>query len=634
MKIFSQMSVKTKLITVLTGIVAIIFTFTIVFIAINARNNAMQTAKDLAQSKAGEYSQQISAFLNNAMAYTRATAHSIEGLKKGNVTHREAYIELMRRVMERNPEMLAFWILCEPNVIDNADSSYKNTTGHDETGRFIVGMNRAKGKIEIDAAVDYEKEGDGDYYLIPKRTGKETVNEPYQYAYTSAPEITFFETSLVVPFFMDNNFAGVMGIDVDLNTLIQLSKQIKVYDNGYGCLISYQGNSLSHPDEKLIGQPHPLVAENPDLLKKIQQAENFSLQAKDSHLKQDVLYYFQPVTIGKTGTPWSFCMAVPVNEALAQANQLFYKALIIGIIGLIILGIIIFFLANALTRPILSGIDFAKKIADGNLNTTIQETSQDEIGQLINSLNQMAGKLKTMVETIQDGAHNIVNASQEISKGSQQLSQGASHQASSAEEVSTSMEQMFSNIQQNTDNAQKTEHISRKISEGIHVFSDSAKQSLNSVKLIADKITIINDIAFQTNLLSLNAAVEAARAGEHGKGFAVVAAEVRKLAERSKIAAEEISKISKDSLKAIKDSQTMMDELFPEIQKSMQLVNEISSASMEQTSGVQLVNNAIQDLNKVIQQNAAFSEEIATNAEELASQSEQLKEAVMYFKIN
>lgn len=195
------------------------------------------------------------------------------------------------------------------------------------------------------------------------------------------------------------------------------------------------------------------------------------------------------------------------------------------------------------------------------------------------------------------------------------------------------MEEMAANIQQNTDNAQEADKISQKVQSGVQKVGSAAQESLLSIRNISEKIGIINDIAFQTNILALNAAVEAARAGEHGKGFAVVAAEVRKLAERSKLAADEIVTLSGQSVEVTESASDLMGNLVPEIEKTAKLVQEIAAASMEQSSGADQVNSAIQQLNQVTQQNAAASEELATSSEELSSQAEQLKELISYFKL-
>jgi methyl-accepting chemotaxis protein len=243
-------------------------------------------------------------------------------------------------------------------------------------------------------------------------------------------------------------------------------------------------------------------------------------------------------------------------------------------------------------------------------------------------------KLKEIIATIVIGSGNIASASQQISSGSQQLSQGASEQAASVEEVSSTMEEISANIQQNTENSQQTEKKSQMAHMGINEVAERAQKAMEANKNIADKITIINDIAFQTNILALNAAVEAARAGEHGKGFAVVAAEVRKLAERSKVAAEEIVDLTQNSLELAEGAGQKMMEILPEVEKTSQLVQEITAASIEQNNGASQVNNAVQQLNTVTQQNSAASEELATSSEEMAAQAEQLKAIVSFFKVD
>jgi methyl-accepting chemotaxis protein len=322
------------------------------------------------------------------------------------------------------------------------------------------------------------------------------------------------------------------------------------------------------------------------------------------------------------------------DQVIRASNYLVIIIIAAGILIAIFLGL---FITRSITGGITRGVSLAEEIAQGDLTVNVDSeiaNQKDEIGQLGRALQLMIEKLRGIIGDIVSGADNISSASTEMSSSSQQMSQGATEQASSAEEVSSSMEEMVSNIQQNTDNAQQTEKIAQNVSSGIRKVGESADESLESIRNIASKINIINDIAFQTNILALNAAVEAARAGEHGRGFAVVAAEVRKLAERSKIAADEIVALATRSVKVTEESGKLMGDLIPDIEKTARLVQEITAASLEQNSGADQINNAIQQLNQIIQQNAAVSEEMATSSEELSGQAEQLKDTVSYFTID
>jgi methyl-accepting chemotaxis protein len=275
-------------------------------------------------------------------------------------------------------------------------------------------------------------------------------------------------------------------------------------------------------------------------------------------------------------------------------------------------------------------IEKAKLVAKGDLTVVLNRRSEND--ELMGALDEMVKANSTMINEFKIAIENIVLASQQLQSVAVQISEGSSEQASSTEEVSSSMEQMVSNITQNAENAKQTEQIAIQASSDINEGSKAVITTVDAMKKIADKISVIGEIAEKTDLLAINAAIEAARAGDQGKGFAVVAAEVRKLAENSQAAAKEIDELSKSSVKIADESGSLLQKIVPDIQKTAVLVQEISAASMEQNSGAAQVNNAILQLGAVTQKNAAAAEEMSSSAEELASQADQLKEIITFYK--
>ena len=309
--------------------------------------------------------------------------------------------------------------------------------------------------------------------------------------------------------------------------------------------------------------------------------------------------------------------------------------LIVGLLIALVIGVIITIaITRVITVPVARGVAFAQRLAEGDMTTTLDVNQRDEIGILADALRNMTGRLTEVVQSVQTASQNVSSGSQEISSTAQQLSQGATEQAASAEEVSSSMEEMGSNIRQNADNALQTDSIAQKAATRAQQGGEAVEATVKAMREIAEKITIIEEIARNTNLLALNAAIEAARAGEHGKGFAVVASEVRKLAERSQTAAGEISELSRESVAVAEQAGTMIAEIIPDIRRTAELVQEISAASGEQNAGADQINKALTQLDQVIQQNASASEEMASMAEELNSQADQLASAVSFFKLS
>lgn len=323
-----------------------------------------------------------------------------------------------------------------------------------------------------------------------------------------------------------------------------------------------------------------------------------------------------------------------VSDTKNEADNSSFVALMMSLVA-VLLGILFaIIIVRSITKPVKAVVEFTRRYGEGDLTASLAVDNKDELGIMSESLKGAIERLRDIIVEVRSAASNVSSGSMQLSSTSQQMSQGAAEQAASVEETTSSMEEMSSNIQQNADNSQQTEKIALKAAEDAQESGLAVGEAVSAMKEIASKISIIEEISRQTNLLALNAAIEAARAGEHGKGFAVVAAEVRKLAERSQTAAGEISGLSTSSVQVAEKAGKMLSELVPDIQKTSELVQEISAASNEQNTGAEQISKALQQLDSVIQQNAGASEEMASTAEELSSQAQMLQETISFFKID
>jgi methyl-accepting chemotaxis protein len=317
-------------------------------------------------------------------------------------------------------------------------------------------------------------------------------------------------------------------------------------------------------------------------------------------------------------------------DAYARGRQI--AVLAFGLILLLAAGGAVA-VTRTITLPIRRAVEHAEAIAAGNLKQTILVTDQSETGKLLQSMSDMSTKLSSIISDVREGSSAVASAAAQVSASSQSLSQGTSEQAASVEETSASLEQMNASITQNADSSRKVEEVAGKGARAAEESGSAVRETVGAMKQIASKISVVEDIAYQTNLLALNAAIEAARAGDQGRGFAVVAVEVRKLAERSQLAAKEISDLASSSVAVAERSGQLLADLVPAIRKTAELVQEVTAASTEQSSGVTQINRAMAQVDSVTQRNASSAEELSSTAEELAAQSEQLQQLMTFFRI-
>lgn len=424
-----------------------------------------------------------------------------------------------------------------------------------------------------------------------------------------------------------NGSMEVSGVIIFTISISEFSKHyidpVKIGESGYVYMTQDDGLFLAHPNQDMI------MAKS---LKDYDFGEQILSQGEGF-----VVYEFggrnRAVSFRKSENGWIIAAGADQDELIAPLLSL-RNLLIIASIVIVLIGIaIVFIIARTVTEPIKYAAEVSRLVADGDLSVKVEVKTKDEVGELLQAMQDQVTKLSTVVYSVKEVASNVTDGNEQLSGGVQDLSSGASEQAASVEETSAALEESNATIEQNLENAKRTDEIAGKTAALAEEGGSSVRQTEEAMKTIAEKIGVIEDIAYQTNLLALNAAIEAARAGDKGRGFAVVASEVRKLAARSETAAGEISQVSKNSVIVAESARAQIDDIVPMIHQTAELVQEISSASQEQANGIMQITEAVTQLDKVTQSNAALSEELASTAEEINAQAELLNQEVEFFKI-
>ncbi len=638
-----HLSLNSKICAAATVFVALSLTITAIVIGIKSSTSAELAAMNIArtQSKAvaGEMQARLSLNLNSmaSIANTMRSSKEIE-----QALARDQINELVKLTLANSPDLIGVAVTWEPNALDGKDAEFANKQPHyDATGRFMPYWTRdGAGTFRVEPIVFDPKPGANDWYDIPKKNGKVFFTEPYEYPVAGKPVLM---ASLVVPIMIKGSFKGTASGDFVLSHLTKMLEEIKLTDGGKLSLLSNEGVYASHPSGKRIGKKaDDLLAA---ALEHVRQGKAYEYEDSEGFL-----HLLQPIRIHPDIAPWSVDLSFPKQVATASARELMLYTSAVALICALATVFLMIWVVSRLMRPLrdLGQTMLDLSTGEADLSARLEVDGKDELALIGTGFNQFIAKIQTVLLQVSHSAESVAQSSAEIAQGNNDLSARTEQQASALEETAASIEELTGSVKDNANNAKQANQlagaaasVAAKSGQVVGQVIQTMTSINTSSNKIVDIISVIDGIAFQTNILALNAAVEAARAGEQGRGFAVVAAEVRSLAQRSAAAAKEIKTLIDDSVGKVAIGSTQVEEAGSTMQQVVDSINRVTSimseiavATAEQSDGVSQVNQAIAQMDDVTQQNAALVEQAAAAAVSLQEQSAQLAQVVSVFKLS
>ncbi|PKV45220.1 methyl-accepting chemotaxis sensory transducer with Cache sensor [Janthinobacterium sp. 61] len=637
-----QLSLNSKICVAATALAILSLGVTATVIGYKSSASAEAAALALAHTSAREVAGALQARIASNLASVSSLAGAMRGTKSANLPlQREQINELTKATLSSSEDLLGAAVTWEPNALDGKDAEFANQKpNYDASGRFMPYWTRgAGGKLQVEPIVFDPKPGANDWYDVPKRTGKTFFTEPYIYPVDGKNVLM---ASLVTPIMIDGSFKGTASADFMLTRLAKILADLKVIEGGKLALISNGGLYASHPVPERLGKKADDVPAAG--LEKVRQG-----QAYEYEDDQGYIHLLQPLQIHPDIAPWSVELNFPKSVATASARELMTYTLIVALLCAAATAGILILVVNQLTRPLrtLGRTMTDLSSGDADLRVKLEVKGTDELAVIGKGFNAFVEKIHAVLLQVQASADNVARASAEIAQGNNDLSARTEQQASSLEETAASVEELTGTVKENADHARQANQLAASASSVAQKSGEvvgkviATMTSINdSSNKIVDIISVIDGIAFQTNILALNAAVEAARAGEQGRGFAVVATEVRNLAQRSAAAAKEIKLLIDDSVgkvaagsKLVDEAGATMEQVVDSVRKVTAIMADISVATTEQSDGIAQVNQALAQMDGVTQQNAALVEEAAAAAESLQDQASHLAEVVSVFKL-
>jgi len=637
----SSLSLNARISLAATALVILSLAVTATVIGVRGSRSAEAASMQLARTAAREAAEAVQARIGANLSAVANLAAAMRATRGAGMTLARPQIgEMTKATLLGSEDLIGAAVTWEPGALDGKDGEYAGSQPeYDASGRYMPYYTRSGGGVHVEPIVFSDAPGANDWYDVPKRTRRLFFTEPYAYP-VGGKQVQM--ASLVAPILIDGQFKGTVSADFMLTRLGDILGGMKAISGGSLSLVSNGGLYASHPDAARNGRK---AADIPAAgLTAVHDGKTYEFVDAAG-----MVHLLQPLRLHADIAPWSVQLVFPQSVATADARRLLHETLLAALLSAALAAAVMITVLNRLTRPLRVLGSTMRGLASGNADLTVrlEVKGRDELASIAAGFNGFVARIQDVLAQVRHSSDNVASASHEIRQGNADLSDRTEQQAGALEETAASMEELTSTVKQNADNAQEARRLAQLAADTAASGGAAVARVVETMDAIStasgrivEIISVIDGIAFQTNILALNAAVEAARAGEQGRGFAVVASEVRNLAQRSAAAAKEIKALIGDSAAKVGTGATLvgeagmtMEQVVDSVRRVSAIVAEISAASAEQSSGIAQVNAAIVQMDGATQQNAALVEQAAAAAASLRDQAALLVGLVGKFRI-